>query len=484
MCEPQKSTVSDGFSSEEGITEEMDRVLAERTAKKKVQTWEEIWRLLFGQDSTVLDPGKDLLTIDLMSPDLTLPWIVRSLIYILEFLPVIELDEADKVFRDSADELKDDLCKVLQQLLHDNLPSGKELPFQVIATRVQLVFEYHRVDVNRRCRQGVFNGGGGGGGGSSSPGNKSGGGGKRTTMMGTADKHRSTSFSSRFSAGAGARHSTSSSSFSQNAEVRRGFSFSASSPKLPQMTPRRVQTQVIYPKSTLSPATSSSIYSKMSSLHSSSTPSSQQHSKTRSNTFSTSNGSGSGSGSGNDNSLHGQGHGHGHGHGGGSIGGIMIQVESPRLPFRDWVQNSKTSSSDQKLDEMDPTSGGGGGGGQRDSGLALPCEICNVDPCQCHYADQLSAFRTPAMGTMGPVQGSLMTPYGMMSSMSPTRSGNHHHYYHHHHYQDGQGGDDVGDLEWTNYGDQFLSSNTGLMPENTRMTRVDEDQVVGNGTSD
>lgn len=56
MCEPQKFTP--GTSPDEGITEEMDRILADRSAKNKVQTWEEIWRLLFGPDTTILEPGE------------------------------------------------------------------------------------------------------------------------------------------------------------------------------------------------------------------------------------------------------------------------------------------------------------------------------------------------------------------------------------------------------------------------------------------
>lgn len=56
MCEPQK--FAPGTSPDEGITEEMDRVLADRTAKNKVQSWEEIWRLLFGPDITIMEPGR------------------------------------------------------------------------------------------------------------------------------------------------------------------------------------------------------------------------------------------------------------------------------------------------------------------------------------------------------------------------------------------------------------------------------------------
>lgn len=56
MCEPQKFTP--GTSPDEGITEEMDHILADRSAKSKVQTWEEMWRLLYGPDTAILEPGE------------------------------------------------------------------------------------------------------------------------------------------------------------------------------------------------------------------------------------------------------------------------------------------------------------------------------------------------------------------------------------------------------------------------------------------
>lgn len=63
-----------------------------------------------------------------------------------------------------------------------------------------------------------------------------------------------------------------------------------------------------------------------------------------------------------------------------------LHVESPRLPFRDWVHGAKSTTNE------------GISPGQRDSGLALQCDECNSEPCQCvSYADQLSAFMTPAV---------------------------------------------------------------------------------------
>lgn len=65
MCEARPA--SSNRSEEDGITEEMDRILADTTRRYKAQTWEEIWRLLFPGDVTVLDPGK------LMSSSLNVP---------------------------------------------------------------------------------------------------------------------------------------------------------------------------------------------------------------------------------------------------------------------------------------------------------------------------------------------------------------------------------------------------------------------------
>lgn len=80
----------------------------------------------------------------------------------------------------------------------------------------------------------------------------------------------------------------------------------------------------------------------------------------------------------------------------------MLQVESPRLPFRDWVHGIKLSNETGEAKGSPPPSSLPG---QRDSGLALQCDLCYMDPCQCggggSYADQLSAFMTPAVMTGG-----------------------------------------------------------------------------------
>lgn len=111
-----------------------------------------------------------------------------------------------------------------------------------------------------------------------------------------------------------------------------------------------------------------------------------------------------------------------------------LSIESPRLPFRDWVQGAK----------VDPgTPPPLPGHHQRDSGLAMQCDECGADPCRCHesYADQLSAFLTPASGDGGePHHVTGLSPYD-----GPAGSG------------------DEGDMDWaTHYVDEVLS-NGGLL---------------------
>lgn len=87
-----------------------------------------------------------------------------------------------------------------------------------------------------------------------------------------------------------------------------------------------------------------------------------------------------------------------------------MQVESPRLPFKDWVSGVKFNSTNSEDKNY-----------QRDSGLAMElCETCQMEPCQCDgyngYADQLSAFMTPAPNTNQPHPG--LAPHSAMGQVS------------------------------------------------------------------
>lgn len=61
MCEPNSAAPDNVI--EDGITEEMDRALAERTPRHSVKTWEQIWKLLFPQDVSALDSGESLIVV-------------------------------------------------------------------------------------------------------------------------------------------------------------------------------------------------------------------------------------------------------------------------------------------------------------------------------------------------------------------------------------------------------------------------------------
>ncbi|KUI69341.1 hypothetical protein VM1G_05066 [Cytospora mali] len=318
ICEA--NSASSNSSEEDGITEEMDRALADDTRRENVQTWEEIWKLLFPQDAAVLDP---------------------------EFQPAVEMVEMEQELDDSQAELKADLSESLKRLLPDQ---PEDVCF-FLAGQFQLVFEQHRAKVNRRCHQNA---------GSS----------KNRTSTIERNKVNPSRFSIRNVGGTTSKNYTAQGTNQQT------------SPNSHRQ--RQSQAQPMALRTNTTPATSSSVYSTNSnvSLFSNSKP------PTRSSTLST----------------------------------VGIQIESPRLPFRDWVQGIKFNNSN--------------GNNQRDSGLAMDqCEVCKMDPCQCEgytgYADQLSAFMTPA-----PVQAGLLPPYDMASQ-----------------------GNDGSDMDWAaHYGAKLLSA--------------------------
>ncbi|KAG8169625.1 hypothetical protein KVR01_000370 [Diaporthe batatas] len=308
MCEPN-GCVSD-IVVEDGITEEMDRALADRTPRHLVNSWEQIWKLLFPQDASPQDS---------------------------EYVPVIEMVEMEQKMDDSQAELRADLSESLRKLLPDQ---SQEVCF-FLAGQFQLVVEQHRAKVNRKCRISAS--------GESPP-------------PSASEKSRTTSVRlSRFSM----RNSEVNALRASNIHGRSASLLS--SPKSHGRRPSQAYQQV-HPRTTVSPAsTTSSVYSQDAAP----APSTKSRPATRSSTFSMSG----------------------------------MQVESPRLPFKDWVQGVKfngtttTTTSDNNNDDEKKY--------QRDSGLALEqCETCQMEPCQCEgyngYADQLSAFMTPAPGTNQP----------------------------------------------------------------------------------
>lgn len=228
---------------------------------------------------------------------------------------------------DSQAELRTDLSESLRKLLPDQ---SEDVCF-FLAGQFQLVFEQHRAKVNRKCRISASGG-----------------------SIPTSASEKSKSDSSRMSRFSMRNFDPA----TLKAPTIHGRSASQlSSPRSHGRRQSQAQSQPIPPRTTVSPAsTSSSVYSQDPAP----AVSSRSRTTTRSSTFSMSG----------------------------------MQVESPRLPFKDWVQGVKFNATNSSEDKTY----------QRDSGLAMEqCEACQMEPCQCDgyngYADQLSAFMTPAPNT-------------------------------------------------------------------------------------
>ncbi|PSR81543.1 hypothetical protein BD289DRAFT_438915 [Coniella lustricola] len=140
-----------------------------------------------------------------------------------------------------------------------------------------------------------------------------------------------------------------------------------------------------------------------------------------------------------------------------------LSIESPRLPFREWVQGVKLSP--ESLASTSP--------GQRDSGLAMQCDDCGVEPCQCGtYADHLSAFLTPMPGTKTGT--GMMNPAGLMTAVPPSSATLSP-------YGNGHSESDDGDVDWAaDYVDQVLSAG-GLLTAPAAVMGAKIDTLVGVG---
>lgn len=256
MCHANPGPTSLGV--EDGITEEMDRVLADRKAKRKVQSWDEIWRLIFPDDPVVPDA---------------------------EFQSVVEMVEVEQGFEESQDELKADLHESLRMFLPQEMTS--DVCF-FIAGQVQLVFEQHRAKVTRKCRNNAS-------------------GGKTDRPLSVRSSKKGHRLTMRFSAA------------KNQLALQETPAAAVSAP---------MSLREIAPKHNSSLSRSS--FAEQALFQ----PSVQLRSS--------------------------------------------MMIESPRLPFRDWVHGVKFNNGN----EANP----------RDSGLALPCEGCGLDVCQCLNGDEFSAF--------------------------------------------------------------------------------------------
>lgn len=263
--------------------------------------------------------------------------------------------EMEQKLDDSQTELRADLSESLRKLL----PEQSEDVCFFLAGQFQLVFEQHRAKVNRKCRISASGG--------DMPSSAS----EKTR----SDSSRMSRFSMRNFDGSTLKAPT----------VHGRSASQLSSPRSQggrRQSQVQGQTQPIPPRTTVSPAsTSSSVYSQDAA----SAPASRSRPTTttsRSSTFSMSG----------------------------------MQVESPRLPFKDWVQGVKFNAATTNNDDNNDKNY------QRDSGLAMEqCEACQMEPCQCEsyngYADQLSAFMTPATGAHQPPHSGL-APYSAMGQVS------------------------------------------------------------------
>lgn len=315
-------------------------------------------------------------------------------------MPVIEAFEAEQEFDDSSAELKADLCESIRRFHPE--PPGDALMSQVLAGQLVLVFEQHRAKVNRRCRSKAHYSSAG----VEFPALRGGSFSADRTMMssssgraGRASRFSVVPYVAQAAGGAPPRRR----SRIQSMLPRTSSNNSHSNPSNTSAMMTAVAAAGISP--------ASSVYSQRSSS-SSRYSSSSSRPATRSSSLSTTSRGGSSSSN--------------------------VQVESPRLPFRDWVHSvklhgrsgssigsigSSSSSSSSELASYPgattttppppashpPTSAtvAVSSGSQRDSGLALPCEGCGADPCACacgSYADQLSAFMmTPGAARSGAV---------------------------------------------------------------------------------
>lgn len=248
------------------------------------------------------------------------------------------------------DDSQAELRADLSESLRKLLPDQSEDVCFFLAGQFQLVVEQHRAKVNRKCRISAS--------------------GENPPPSASEKSKTASARLSRFSM-------RSSDVNALRASTVHGRSASLLSSPKSQGRRQSQAPQQIPPRTTVSPAsTTSSVYSQDAVP----APSAKSRPATRSSTFSMSG----------------------------------MQVESPRLPFKDWVQGVKFNGTTTTTNNDDEKKY------QRDSGLALEqCETCQMEPCQCEgyngYADQLSAFMTPAPGTNQPTG---TAPYSVANQVS------------------------------------------------------------------
>lgn len=136
MCEVNPAPIL--HDPEDGMTDELGRILAAEGEPHEGLTWEKIWRLLFPDDPDVLSSGKARQS-PALSPKLT---------HLPDFDPVVELAEIDHIFDEGQEALKANLREKLRLLL----PSTIDDPYCCFVTgQLDLIFETHRADMMRKA---------------------------------------------------------------------------------------------------------------------------------------------------------------------------------------------------------------------------------------------------------------------------------------------------------------------------------------------
>ena len=139
MCEPEGRN-KPTQDPEDGITDEMSKTLVDRKANGKIQTWEQICRLIFPTDPDVPQPGMCLLNI------LSMLGISPTYNY-LEFEPVIEHHEVKDELKKATGILCDGLQRELSHV--PDLDPGRR--FQILRA-LETVVDVYVAFALRNCK--------------------------------------------------------------------------------------------------------------------------------------------------------------------------------------------------------------------------------------------------------------------------------------------------------------------------------------------
>jgi hypothetical protein len=143
ICDVDPSPFDD---PEDGVGQDALRILSAKDDDLQAPwTWESIWTTLFPDDDDVPDPG-------MQASCPTIPQDIVDAYNYTDFQPVIELDEVQQAFDDELETLKESLCEKLE-LLVPGVGDHNYLSF--LAGQLGLVFDTHRANIMKQCRNRV-----------------------------------------------------------------------------------------------------------------------------------------------------------------------------------------------------------------------------------------------------------------------------------------------------------------------------------------